>query len=421
MKKLLNLCLVVLIGLAIVGCQNQQKQSDEPEGPITVTFWHTLTDQHLEALNKVIDGFNAEHEGEIVVVAEQKPYADYDSNLMMAVANGNGPDFVSMYQTNAADYLADDLLADMTAYVVEAYGSVDAWKDSLISEDVYTEATQFGILNSFPVSSSSQVLFYNKDMFDALGLSVPTTWEELADCAAKIHEAYPDVIPFTMDDELDDFQGIMTQKGYQYIDMDKKEVVWPKDATVELLQWYVDNCDAGNFKLKELGTYCSNDYATGITGMYTGSSAGASYACWGNSWDGVAPIPQVGTKKYIANWGGGYVIFKSTEEKERACFEFLKYFASPEINAEWARGFNTIPSYKASYDTDTFKEYAATDIAAKAMQQQSECMGSLAACIGSVTVRDEIQKMIRTAVNHEVTVEEAVDTFFANANAALKD
>ena len=137
---------------------------------------------------------------------------------------------------------------------------------------------------------------------------------------------------------------------------------------------------------------------------------------------GIAPIPQEGTHKYIPNWGGGYVIFKTTEAKQKAAFKFLNYYASAEVCAEWAKGFNTIPSYKASYDTAVYKEYAANDLAAKAMTEQADCMGWLRSCIGSQTVREEIQKMIRTAVldSGNVSVEQAVEEFYKNCNAALK-
>jgi len=56
------------------------------------------------------------------------------------------------------------------------------------------------------------------------------------------------------------------------------------------------------------------------------------------------------------------------------------------------------------------------------MTEQADCMGWLRSCIGSQTVREEIQKMIRTAVldSGNVSVEQAVEEFYKNCNAALK-
>ena len=421
MKKLITLVLVALLTLSMTACGNGGKKEEEPTGPITITFWHTLTDQHLEALNKIIDGFN-KSQSEIVVVGEQKPYTDYDSNLAMALRNGNGPDFVSRYATDAVEYLADDLIVDMTPYIEKEYGSMENWKNSMIGE-TYEECTQLGGAYLFPISSSSQVYFYNKTLFDELNLKAPTTWDELL-YNAKVCYEHTGKAGFSMDDELDDFQDIMTQRGFTYIDMDKKEIGWPKEETTKLLQWYVDNCKSGYFTLKETNTYCSVPFASGELPAYIGSSAGASYALMndGKFEAGIAPIPQEGTHKYIPNWGGGYVIFKTTDAKQEACFKFLNYYASAEVSAAWAAGFNTIPSYKAAYDTAIYKEYAANDLAAKAMTEQADCMGWLRACPGSNTVRYEIQKMIRTAVldGENVSVEQAVETFYANTSAALK-
>ncbi len=154
--------------------------------------------------------------------------------------------------------------------------------------------------------------------------------------------------------------------------------------------------------------------------MYIGSSAGASYACWGNEWDAIAPIPQEGTFKYIPNWGGGYVIFKTTEAKQKAAFKFLQYWSQPEVIAMCAEGMDSMACYTDAYETETYKNYAANDMSAAANAAQADCLGWLRACIGSEQVRTEIQTMIRTAVSGEATVEQAVETFYNNSNAALK-
>ena len=47
MKKLITLVLVALLTLSMTACGNGGKKEEEPTGPITITFWYTLTDQHL--------------------------------------------------------------------------------------------------------------------------------------------------------------------------------------------------------------------------------------------------------------------------------------------------------------------------------------------------------------------------------------
>ncbi|WP_414439770.1 ABC transporter substrate-binding protein [Burkholderia sp. 22PA0106] len=55
--------------------------------------------------------------------------------------------------------------------------------------------THDGKLYGMPLRSNVQMLLYRKDIFKALGLAAPKTWQDIIDAGPKIRAAYPEVAP----------------------------------------------------------------------------------------------------------------------------------------------------------------------------------------------------------------------------------
>src|SRR5699024_10316753 len=88
-------------------------------------------------------------------------------------------------------------------------------------------------------------------------------------------------------------------------------------------------------------------------GMYFDSSAGVSNVVNEASFEvGTAPLPVPnGTEPHGSIVGGNsnYITKEIPEEQKNAAWEFLKYTASPEVQAKWAAGTGYIPVAKDSY------------------------------------------------------------------------
>ena len=50
------------------------------------------------------------------------------------------------------------------------------------------ETSQFGFINAMPFNKSTYVYFYNKTMFDELGLEAPETWDDLLNIGKTFQE-----------------------------------------------------------------------------------------------------------------------------------------------------------------------------------------------------------------------------------------
>ena len=359
---------------------------------VEIVLWHTLTDHHQEALNKIIDGFNASQDA-YVVTAQQQPYAEYDAKLLQAVGAGTGPDF------------KDRIAAGM-------YAEITQWGD----DGIYLLPTTFG----------SEVLYYNKTMLDELKLAPPATWEELEACAKAIYERYG-IAGFGTDSITDTFQDWMMQGGSGYIDVENKEVVIDRELAIEKLNWFADAIKQGHFRLVGEDNYFSNPFGSQAVGMYVGSSAGVDYVYAavpaegeGAFEVGCCPIPQ-GDTKFIPNWGSTYACLSKDGEHARGVYEFLKYMTKKEQLVDWAIAFGALPAHKDSVEDAKFQEYAETNIAIKALVEEYDYVGHLPSIFGADTVRTEIDKMVQSVALGTMDAETAFDAFIAAANAALND
>ena len=178
MKKIWKLGVASLLALSLVGC------SGGSDGPATVTIWHTYTEGQLEYIEKAVEDFNASQD-QYTVVAESQPYDGFTDKVYQAVMAGNGPDMIIHYASEAAKYVADDKVVDL-----EKVLSADTI--ALMGDNTKEEATSFedGKLHILPIVSSGPVFFYNKAIYDELGLKAPATWAELQSNCEKIKEAY---------------------------------------------------------------------------------------------------------------------------------------------------------------------------------------------------------------------------------------
>lgn len=421
MKKLILISLAVLMMLGLTACGSNEPTDTTSEGPVTVSLWHTYSDHHNEFLNNMINEFN-ESQNEVFVEVIQKPSQDFDAALIQALRNGQGPDICGRFATNIADYLVDDLIVDFKPYI-DGENGIPNFEENLIGR-LYDEMSQWGTdaIYAIPVINTSEVFYYNKTLFDSLGLEVPTTWAELEEVARTIKNetGYPG---FGTDANIDTFQGLLMQNGSGYINAETKSMDVNEEVALEQLQWYADCLAEGIFREPGDDYYLSGPFTSQVVGSYIGSSAGIGFAtpAEGTFELGVAPIPQanVDTNPYVSSWGGGYVCFKSTPEKEEAAFKFLKWFAEAEQCSRWAVQFGAMPAFEDAIETEVFQNYLNENLAVKALYDQKDSVNWLNSIPGSAAVRNHISKLLADVSLNGVDAKTAYDAFIAACNADL--
>ncbi len=169
---------VLLLFVMIVAIAPASSQSE----PTTIT-WLTLSEWGGD-VNKVIADFEAENP-DINVELEQVPFnALFEQIQVRFNAQSSTPDVVSVDVPLVAGYgLRGWLLPLDDAFTDEERAD---WLPSAVEAGSYR-----GALLAAPVSTSTQLLFYNADLFAAAGLTPPgpddrLTWEEIAELATQL-------------------------------------------------------------------------------------------------------------------------------------------------------------------------------------------------------------------------------------------
>lgn len=412
MKKIITLLLALVLTISLTACSNSGGTTTE-DGKTRVVLWHTYTEDQQAFIDQAVADFNATHE-DIEVVVETQALENFESKVMQAVSTGTGPNLIIHYASEAANYVNDGLVADLGKYVSEDY-------QSTVDEGAYLEATSFtdGALHILPLFTSGPVFFYNKTIYDELGLSAPATWDELmANCEA-IKEAYPEKYGFAFDSLTDGGQTLIMQTGNELIDVDTLSVTFNTPEVAERVQWFADAVTNEYFMLSPTDQYFSNDFNTENLVSYIGSVAGVPYISLPEGSEyAVAPVPQGGTVEWTPAWNRGIIVFSADEAVEAATAEFALYLASPEVNAEFCRVANYASPYQATRDTEVYKSFVADNQALESLR--SEIGGSFAAIPGVSEVRTQIEQLL-TAAATGTDVQTALDSAEEACNQALQE
>ena len=135
------------------------------------------------------------------------PRSGSDDKLNIMMAGGTAPDVVFTYdQSIYGNYAANNGLADLTAAYAN-FGSTISSTIGDIQNMGQLDGKQYAIMRRRGLQSPRHVSYIRKDWLDTLGLSVPTTKEELITCLRAFKEKNPGnvdtVIPWGMGGTVD--------------------------------------------------------------------------------------------------------------------------------------------------------------------------------------------------------------------------
>ena len=428
MKKIVSLLLaaIMLIGMmgVLAGCnQGGNKVAPDfvmPEGgldtskEITITFYHQMGAQLQEILNTAIEDFNKIYPN---ITVEHKTYGDYNGvrdQIKTEISVGDQPniaycypDHVALYNVAGAVQTLDSLIADPT------YGFTAEQIADFIPA-YYNEGKAFGDgkMYTLPISKSTEVLYYNKTFFDANGLTVPTTWEEMEAVCKQIKAIDPTCIPLGYDSEANWFITMCEQYGSEYTSIEGENFRFDNETNRNFVKKFQDWYSQKLVTTEELsGGYTSalftgeNDAGTRCY-MCIGSTGGATYQ-QPNQTNGVfefevgiTSIPQVNPDKpKVISQGPSICIFKNEDPQEvLATWLFAKFLttdvtfqASVSMNNGYAPVIQSVKNHPVyaeflnGYSTANIQAYAV-----KVALDQANAYYVSPAFNGSSVARDQV-------------------------------
>ena len=425
--------------------------------PVTITFYHTMSESLRAVLDKHIAKFNEIYPNITVEHKQVGGYDDVREQIKTEITVGDQPniaycypDHVALYNLALAVQTLDDLIA-ATNTVTRADGTTEQL--GLTAEQVdnfidgyYNEGKQFGDgkMYTLPMSKSTEVLYYNKTFFTEHNLSVPTTWEELKAVCAKIKEIDPNSIPLGYDSESNWFITMCEQLGTPYTSATGDHFLFDNEDNhafvKEFREWY----KAGYVTTQAIsGGYTSalftkNPAEDGNCYMCIGSSAGANHQIPENEDGtfkfevGIASVPQANKEApKVISQGPSLCIFKKADAQEvLASWLFVKYLTTTvDFQAEFGMASGYVPVLENVTDNEVYAaELAAANgyeslplLATKVCLEQANAYYTSPAFNGSSTARDEVGKLMQICLTStEADVDAMIKKAFKDAVAECK-
>ena len=360
MKKIIALLLVLAMAMGLVACgaseapaATEAPAADAPvaEAPAASTEKVEVTMIAAQYGNETADWwanfvteFNAANEG-INLTVDVVSWNDIYTVVNTRIANGEAPDLLNI--DVFADYQADGLLLPASDWVSEE--TYAKFFPSFLAESVVDD-----VVWAVPDLASARALYYNKDILDAAGVAVPTTWEELtAACEAiKAYDAeiYPWGVDMTTDEGQACFAYYAWNNGGGFTDADGN---WTLNSAenVEAVEYIVGLAKAGltNTDPTTETRYMLQDmFAAGKIAMMIGPNQISKYCEQNGGINyGIASLPtngdkagaSVGVMDRIMCFDNGY-----TAEELAAVTAVVDAFYDDEPYAEWVLMEDFLPA-----------------------------------------------------------------------------
>lgn len=354
-KKFTSLALsaALMTGL-MTGCGSTKSASTdqivtEITQPVEITFWHAMNGDLEKTLQSLTDKFMKSNPNIKVTLQNQSSYNDLQQKITATTASPKDlPTLTQAYPHWMINAMQDDLLVDLKPYIEnETIGDKNY---NNILEGFRKGSEINGKIYGMPFNKSTEVIWYNKTLFNELGLKVPTTYEEFAQTAKTITEK-KGIVGAGFDSLNNFYTTYLKNKG---VDFNSSTDVTGKES-VEAANYYLDGIKQGYFRIAGTDAFLSGPFSNETLGMYVGSNAGESFVKQGVNGKfeiGVAPYPA----KSVMQQGTDLYMFSSaTAEQRTAAFEYLKFLTSTENQITWGVETGYIPATQAAISSDEYK------------------------------------------------------------------
>lgn len=173
------LALLLAGSLLLSGCSiTKEDKITEKEDPISIEFDWWGNDSRHNYTMEAIKIFNNQNPN-IAVNYRYGEWAGYEKRNKVRMMSNTSADVMQINYAWLDTYSSDG----------EGYYDINELTDYIDLSGYSEEDLQFGMqngkLNALPIAFNTPTIYYNQDLYDKYGLSLPATWEDLFD-AAKV-------------------------------------------------------------------------------------------------------------------------------------------------------------------------------------------------------------------------------------------
>jgi multiple sugar transport system substrate-binding protein len=241
---------------------------------------------------------------------------------------------------------------------------VDATEKSAYFPGLIESCTWQGKLTALPWFVDSGMLYYRKDLLDAAGTEVPTTWEELQTAAQSLMSSGKVQYGFLWQGKqaevlVCDLVEFVGSAGGSILGSDGKTVQLADAGATKGVQFMVDTLNGSKISPKDLLSWDEEPSRRPFTAGQAAFLRNWSYV-YAIAQDAsqskvvdkvaVAPLPAFSGGKSTACLGGYQFGVSTASKNKEAAVEFVKWMSSPATQLKFATEVGLAPSRSAVFD-----------------------------------------------------------------------
>jgi sn-glycerol 3-phosphate transport system substrate-binding protein len=354
-----------------------------PTEPTEVTFWHSISGDKEIVLKEIVDEYNAGPGAEIGVTVNpifQGAYDEFSTKLTASLQAGDTDNLPDLVQLSSKGIF--DVKDSKYIYFVQKLLDMDPNGIDPATFNAASAAycTYDGDLLGVPFSTSSIMVYYNKDHFTEAGLDAeapPTTLAELSDAVEKLTIKSGDKIErYGLGTKLRFFiLGTWVPslgEGHAMFDYDNgrtgnpTEITMTKDGSLEtiLTEWSKVLATGG---VEYTDAAPNESFLSGYYSMMFASTSSLATVLaqteeTGTMNLGVTEITKVNDSSTSATGIGGsalYMFDRANENSILGTWDFIKYLATPEVSAKWYMSTGYYPMNMDAMESEEVKALTA--------------------------------------------------------------
>lgn len=347
------------------GCASQSRTTDViKDGRTQIDFWYSGGKTAAGVMEDIIRDFNQSQDEYQVTGIQQADYDETYMKLQAGIAGKTAADVALLDSDKSRSLMEKKLLVPIDAYLEKSA--------ALDSEDLlpvfYSQCRLAdGTVYAIPAYGTTQVLYYNRSLFEKAGIEAASigTWQDLAAAAKTIKDTAGDGVygwePMWGPDNLID---MALSNGGSLISEDGKTVLINTEPWTEsweaVRNWIHEE---KTMRIHYGGQGWEYWYATmddvlaDKAGGYTGSSGDQADLDFSK----VAAMEQPGFGQNpsapVARVLQLVMVETGKDKTKDGVFRFMEYFANPAVQARWSMATGYIPVCRSAMEQEDYKAY----------------------------------------------------------------
>ncbi|MER5529610.1 ABC transporter substrate-binding protein [Streptomyces sp. NPDC002677] len=348
--------IVVLAGCSSSGSSDKASASScaPAKGKVTLQYWNTVP-----GMDKVVALWNKQHPD---VQVQMKNISNDQYGLIgNALKAGKAPDLAQV----GYDELPN--LRTQSAFVDASACKAATAAESKFVPWTWSQAS-FGGTGVFaiPQDTGPMALFVRTDLFKKYNVAVPTTWDEYATAAQKLHKADPNLdMTFFDPNNAEWFNGLLWQndaKMYGYsgdkwqVTVESQQSKQVADYWQKLISEKVVRTDLANGSTQMYAAYQKDQIASYVGAAWGYSGFRDNLPKQAGKWS-IVPMPTWGTSGGSGDWGGSTVAFMKGSKHLYESVEFNTWLnTDPDALALENKLGGLYPAATAGLDLPALKQ-----------------------------------------------------------------